>query len=190
MASEGAEPIRLPRSAAQRIPHPPASAHPREDVGMFEKPHRYEVSTEWTGHRGTGTTGYRDYDRTHVVRAAGLPDLPGTADPTFHGERDRWNPEQLLLAALSQCHMLSYLHVAVRHGVVVTGYRDEAEGALRLNRDGSGEFTDAMLRPRVELADESQRALADRLHDEAHDVCFIARSVNFPVRHEPAHPDA
>ena len=151
--------------------------------------HRYAVALNWTGNRGSGTSTYRAYGRDHVVSAAGLPDLPGTADPTFHGDRDRWNPEQLLLAALSQCHMLSYLHVAVKHGVVVTGYSDAAEGTMRLNRDGSGEFTQAVLHPRVELADESQRALADSLHQQAHDVCFIARSVNFPVRHSPVAPD-
>ena len=111
-----------------------------------------------------------------------------SADPTFHGNRDRYNPEQLLLSSLAQCHMLSYLHVAVNHGVVVVSYEDRAEGAMRLNRDGSGEFTDVLLHPRVGLADESQRALADGLHEEAHRVCFIARSVNFPVRHSPEAP--
>ncbi|GAA3695079.1 hypothetical protein GCM10022377_04960 [Zhihengliuella alba] len=151
--------------------------------------HTYEISLEWTGARGTGTQDYRSYGRDHVVRAAGLPDLPGTADPTFHGDKDRWNPEQLLLAALSQCHMLSYLHIAVKRGVVVTGYTDEAAGTLRLNRDGSGEFTEAVLRPRVTLADEAQRELADTLHAEANRVCFIARSVNFPVQHEPVAPE-
>lgn len=155
---------------------------------MLGSAHHYAVRLEWIGARGVGTTGYRDYDRTHVVRADGLPDLPGTADPTFHGERDRWNPEQLLLAALAQCHMLSYLHVAVRNDVMVTGYADDAEGTLRLNADHSGEFVEAVLRPRVLLADESQRDLADALHADAHAVCFIARSVNFPVRTVPAPP--
>ncbi|MCO1338411.1 peroxiredoxin [Kocuria polaris] len=150
--------------------------------------HGYRVDLEWTGARDAGTTGYRAYGRDHMVRADGLPDLPGTADPTFHGDRDRWNPEQLLLAALAQCHMLSYLHIAVKHNVVVTGYTDQAEGTLRLNRDGSGEFTSALLRPRVELADESQRELADSLHHQANAVCFIARSVNFEVRHSPVRP--
>jgi Predicted redox protein, regulator of disulfide bond formation len=150
--------------------------------------HRYAIDIEWTGNRGTGTSGYRDYGRDHVVCAEGLPDLPGTADPTFHGDRDRWNPEQLLLAALAQCHMLSYFHLAVRNGVRVLGYSDAAAGTLRLNRDGSGEFTEAILHPRVVLADESQRALADSLHEPAHDVCFIARSVNFPVINRPVGP--
>ncbi|WP_417235560.1 OsmC family protein [Arthrobacter sp.] len=151
--------------------------------------HQYSVDVEWTGNRGTGTSGYRDYGRDHVVRASGLPDLPGTADPTFHGDRDRWNPEQLLLAALAQCHMLSYFHLAVKNGVDVVGYSDAATATMQLNRDGSGEFTEAVLHPRVILADESQRALADSLHDQAHRVCFIARSVNFPVVNQPVAPD-
>jgi organic hydroperoxide reductase OsmC/OhrA len=115
----------------------------------------------------------------------GLPVLKGSADPTFHGDRERYNPEQLLLAALAQCHLLSYLHVAVKHGVVVTAYRDEASGLMRLNRDGSGQFERVTLRPRVTVADAGQVELAGRLHHEANQVCFIARSVNFPVDHEP-----
>lgn len=150
--------------------------------------HRYTVEIEWTGNRGTGTSGYRAYGRDHVVRAAGVSDLLGSADSTFHGDRERWNPELFLLAALSECHMLSYLHVATKHEVVVTGYRDQARGTLRLNPDGSGEFTEAVLHPAVELDDESQRNLADSLHPEAHRLCFIARSVNFPVRAEPTKP--
>ncbi|MCC3282566.1 MULTISPECIES: OsmC family protein [Arthrobacter] len=147
--------------------------------------HRYGISLEWTGNRGSGTTNYRGYGRDHIVRAEGLPDLAGTADPTFHGDKDRWNPEQLLLTALSQCHMLSYLHVAVKNGVNVVSYHDDAEGTLRLNRDGSGEFTSVLLRPQVVIDDgDPDTALA--LHDEAHRLCFIARSVNFPVRHEAA----
>jgi len=144
--------------------------------------HRYGVSLEWTGNRGTGTQTYRGYGRDHVLRSPGLPDLPGTADPTFHGDRDRWNPEQLLLSALTQCHMLSYLHVAVKNGISVISYEDNAEGTLRLNRDGSGEFTSVLLRPRVRIG-TADRALASSLHDEAHRLCFIARSVNFPVEH-------
>ncbi|PRB72280.1 OsmC family protein [Arthrobacter sp. MYb213] len=147
--------------------------------------HNYQIAIEWTGNRGAGTDTYRGYGRDHIIRADGLPDISGTADPTFHGDKDRWNPEQLLLAALSQCHMLSYLHVAVTHGVVITGYQDQASGTLRLNRDNSGEFTQVVLRPQVSLADDSQRELADSLHQQANRVCFIARSVNFPVLHEP-----
>lgn len=147
--------------------------------------HNYQIALEWTGNRGTGTDSYRGYGRDHLIRAEGLPEIVGTADPTFHGDRDRWNPEQLLLAALSQCHMLSFLHVAVTHSVVITAYRDQPTGTLKLNRDNSGQFTEVMLRPQVQLADESQRDLADSLHQKANEICFIARSVNFPVLHEP-----
>ena len=147
--------------------------------------HRYALTVQWTGNLGEGTSSYRGYSRDHDVLIPGLPVLRGSSDPTFHGDRERYNPEQLLLAALAQCHMLSYLHVAVKHGVVVTDYRDEASGLLRLNRDGSGQFESVTLHPRVTVADESQVELAGRLHHEANQVCFIARSVNFPVEHAP-----
>jgi len=147
--------------------------------------HRYEIRLDWTGNRGTGTSGYRDYDRRHEVRAAGKPMIAGSADRTFRGEADHWNPEELLVAALAQCHMLSFLHVAADSGVVVTGYIDEAVGTMRLNPDGSGQFTEVVLRPRVQVAAAEQVEPAQRLHERAHALCFIARSVNFPVRHEP-----
>ena len=107
-------------------------------MGLGE--HHYSLTVQWTGNLGNGTSSYRGYSRDHDIRIPGLPVLPGSADPTFHGDRDRYNPEQLLLAALAQCHMLSFLHVAVKHGVVVTGYQDDATGVMRLNRDGSGQL--------------------------------------------------
>ncbi|TQJ60949.1 organic hydroperoxide reductase OsmC/OhrA [Arthrobacter sp. SLBN-83] len=147
--------------------------------------HHYSLAVQWTGNLGDGTSSYRSYSRDHDVLIPGLPPLKGSADPTFHGDRERYNPEQLLLAALAQCHMLSYLHVAVKHGVVVTDYRDEATGLMRLNRDGSGQFERVVLHPRVTVADPAQAELAASLHNEANQVCFIARSVNFPVEHRP-----
>ncbi|WP_045731629.1 OsmC family protein [Pseudarthrobacter chlorophenolicus] len=152
-------------------------------MGLHE--HKYALTVQWTGNRGEGTSSYRGYSRDHDVAIPGLPVLKGSADPTFHGDRERYNPEQLLLAALAQCHMLSYLHVAVKHGVVVTDYRDDATGELVLNRDGSGQFQSVTLHPRVTVADPGQVELAASLHHEANQVCFIARSVNFPVGHEP-----
>ncbi len=152
-------------------------------MGLHE--HKYALTVQWTGNRGEGTSSYRGYSRDHDVAIPGLPVLKGSADPTFHGDRERYNPEQLLLAALAQCHMLSYLHVAVKHGVVVTDYRDDATGELVLNRDGSGQFQRVTLHPRVTVADPGQVELAASLHHEANQVCFIARSVNFPVGHEP-----
>ena len=148
--------------------------------------HRYALTVRWTGNLGAGTSSYRGYSRDHDVEIPGLPVLHGSADPTFHGDRQRYNPEQLLLAALSQCHMLSFLHVAVKHGVVVTAYEDRAEGLMRTNRDGSGQFESVTLKPRVTVAEPAAPELFEELHSEANKVCFIARSVNFPVLHEPA----
>ncbi|MFJ3382740.1 MULTISPECIES: OsmC family protein [unclassified Curtobacterium] len=147
--------------------------------------HEYEVAVQWIGDRGTGTSGYREYGREHVVSAAGKPDLPGSADPTFRGDRDRWNPEELLTAALAQCHMLSYLHVAVTRGFTVVAYEDRATAALNLNRDGSGEITSATLHPVVTIAEADRVADAEAAHADANALCFIARSVAFPVHHEP-----
>ena len=147
--------------------------------------HHYSLTVRWTGNLGDGTSSYRGYSRDHDIVIPGLPVLKGSADPTFHGDRERYNPEQLLLAALAQCHMLSFLHVAVRHGVVVIDYQDNATGLMRLNRDGSGQFESVTLKPRVTVADPAHVELAEQLHREANQVCFIARSVNFTVRHSP-----
>ncbi len=148
--------------------------------------HRYDLTTTWTGNRGSGTSGYRDYGRDHLVRADGRPDLKGSADPTFRGDKARWNPELELLAALAQCHMLSYLHVCVTAGVLVTAYEDAPYGVMAETTDGGGYFTEVVLRPRVTVAEPGMVAAAAELHEEASRKCFIASSVNFPVRHEPA----
>ena len=147
--------------------------------------HRYALTVTWTGNTGEGTSPYRDYRRTHTVTAEGPPELLGSADRTFHGDRERWNPEQLLLASLSQCHMLSYLHVCVEAGVVVTDYVDHPTGSMTTDPDGSGRFTEAVLRPEVTVADDSMVEAATNAHRRANELCFIANSVNFPVRHEP-----
>ena len=169
--------------------------------------HRYALTVRWTGNLGEGTASYRGYSRDHEIEIPGLPALRGSADPSFHGDRTRYNPEQLLLAALSQCHMLSFLHVAVKHGVVVSAYEDHAEGLMRTNRDGSGQFESVTLKPRVTVAAPGSgqgsvpgsgrlpdAGLFEELHAEANKLCFIARSVNFPVLHEPIllveHPGA
>jgi organic hydroperoxide reductase OsmC/OhrA len=148
--------------------------------------HHYAVDLTWTGDRGVGTTSYRSYGRDAVVSAPGKQhDLQGSADRTFHGDADRWNPEELLLAALSECHLLSYLHVAAAAGVVVVAYSDAAVGSMSQTADGGGRFTSATLRPHVTVADQSMVEAAGRLHAEAARKCFIAASVAFPVEHEP-----
>jgi organic hydroperoxide reductase OsmC/OhrA len=149
---------------------------------LFE--HSYDVMIEWTGNRGSGTSDYKAYGRDHVVSAPGKHPLEGSADRAFRGDADRWNPEELLLSALSQCHMLSYLHVAASHGIVVVAYSDQASGTMEQTRDGGGHFTSAVLRPRVSIAGGDEQ-LALELHAEASVKCFIAASVNFPVTHEP-----
>jgi len=145
--------------------------------------HRFVAEVRWTGDRGSGTSGPRDFGRDHVVSAPGKPDILASAARAFHGDLDRWNPEELLLAALAQCHLLSFLYVATRAGVVVTAYTDEVTGMLETSADGSGRFREAVLRPRVGYA--AQPADAAALHAEAHRLCFIANSVNFPVRVDP-----
>lgn len=147
--------------------------------------HHYRVRAEWTGDRGTGTTGYRDYDRTVTLRVEGKPDLPASADKPFRGDPQRWNPEDLLVSALVECHLLSYLHACVQAGVVVVGYTDDATGVLRQDGQGGGAFVEVVLRPRVIVADASMVDAATAAHAQAHAWCFIANSVNFPVRHEP-----
>jgi organic hydroperoxide reductase OsmC/OhrA len=146
--------------------------------------HHYELGLTWEGNLGTGTSGYRDYSRDCLLSAEDKPDLLGSSDPTFRGDGARWNPEELLLAALSQCHLLSYLHSAVNHGIVVTAYDGAAVGTMSQAGQG-GRFTSVVLRPRVTITDPAQVELARSIHHEASENCFIAASVNFPVTHEP-----
>ncbi len=149
------------------------------------KEHRYELSLEWTGNTGRGTADYRAYRRDHEIRGAGKTGaIAGSSDRAFRGDAARYNPEELLVAALSGCHMLSVLHVCAVAGIVVTDYTDEPYGTMRENPDGSGEFTEVVLRPRMTITDAARIADAEAAHEKAHAVCFIARSVNFPVRHE------
>ena len=145
--------------------------------------HNYKLTLKWTGNKGTGTSGYRAYDRNHEILIEGKTTLLGSADPSFHGDKTVHNPEDLLLASLSACHMMSYLHVCVKAGIVVTNYVDNATGIMTVNKDGSGHFIEVTLNPIVTITDESQLAKANELHQEANKLCFIANSVNFPVMH-------
>ncbi|TQJ32559.1 OsmC family protein [Microbacterium sp. SLBN-146] len=147
--------------------------------------HRYSVRTTWTGDRGTGTSGYRDYDRSVTMDIDGKPSLLASADKPFRGDPSRWNPEDLLVAALSECHLLSYLHACVTAGVVVVAYEDHATGVMRQDGKGGGAFHEVVLRPRVTVVDSSMTDAALAAHAQANAWCFIANSVNFPVRHEP-----
>lgn len=142
------------------------------------------VHLRWTGNRGTGTASYTAYARDHELSAENKASvIAGSSDPRFRGDATRWNPEELLLGAISACHQLWYLHLCADAGIVVTDYRDEADAVLTLDADGNGRITAATLRPQVTIA-SGDAALAATLHEEAGRRCFIARSVAFPVRHE------
>lgn len=146
--------------------------------------HHYSLTSTWTGNTGTGTSGYRDYRRDVTLQVDGKPDVLASADKPFRGDQTRWNPEDLLLASLSECHLLSYLHACVTAGVVVVSYRDTATGFMREDGSGGGAFVEVMLHPEVVVADASMVEAAERAHAQANEWCFIANSMNFPVRHE------
>ncbi|HEY4382643.1 MAG TPA: OsmC family protein [Acidobacteriaceae bacterium] len=151
---------------------------------MIGKEHHYTVTIQWTGNTGTGTSGYRSYGRQHEILTDGKPTIAASSDPVFRGDRTRWNPEELLVAALSSCHQLSYLHLCADAGIVVTDYIDHAEGWMEQTPDGGGHLTRVLLHPKVTVAAGSDLAKAQDLHHEAHALCFIANSVNFPVDNE------
>jgi organic hydroperoxide reductase OsmC/OhrA len=147
--------------------------------------HHYPLSVAWTGNLGAGTTAYDAYSRDHLVRVNGKQALEASSDPAFRGDAARHNPEELLVASLSSCHMLWYLHLCATRGVVVTAYVDEALGTMEELHDGSGHFSEVVLRPLVTLGPGCDTELAAQLHEEAHRSCFIANSVNFPVHCVP-----
>ena len=148
--------------------------------------HSYALTVTWTGNTGTGTSSYAAFERSVEVSADGKPAIPGSADPAFRGAVERWNPEQLLVASLSQCHMLWYLVLCAKEGIVVTHYVDHATGTLVETPDGSGHFEEVTLHPQVTIASGQHMDRATELHARAHDMCFVANSVNFDVRTEPA----
>jgi organic hydroperoxide reductase OsmC/OhrA len=152
---------------------------------MGGRTHTYRLGLEWTGNTGTGTATYRGYERSHVLRHPSKPDLPGSSDAAFRGDPSRWNPEELLVASLSACHMLVYLHRTALAGVVVTSYADEPVGEMAEDDDGGGRFCSVTLQPTVTVSDATMVDAARALHAVAHDGCFVAASVAFPVQHRP-----
>lgn len=145
--------------------------------------HRYSVHVRWTGNLGEGTRSYRAYNRNYEITAQGKPAILGSSDPAFRGDPTRYNPEELLVAALSTCHMLWVLHLAADRGIVITTYTDDPHGVMIEHADGSGEFESVTLRPRITVTESSRGAELAQLHDRAHECCFVARSVKFPVRY-------
>ena len=149
------------------------------------KSHQYKTTMTWTGNTGQGTIAYRSYERSHVITSEGKPPIPGSSDPSFRGDKARYNPEELLVSSLSACHMLWHLHLCSENGVIVTGYTDEATGIMIETADGGGSFSEVTLHPVVTVSDASMKDKANSLHHEANRLCFIANSVKFPVHHQP-----
>lgn len=148
--------------------------------------HVFRASLRWTGNLGRGTADYRAYARSHEISGPEkAASIACSSDPVFRGDKTKYNPEELLVASLSSCHMLWMLHLCADAGIVVTAYSDEAEGNMVEHADGAGEFTLVTLRPRLTIADASRVPEVIALHAKAHAMCFIARSVNFEVRCEP-----
>lgn len=151
----------------------------------MKRQHDYKLTMTWTGNKGTGTATYTGYERSHRISIEGKPDILGSSDPVFRGDKTKYNPEELLLAALSSCHMLAYLHLCADVGIVVVDYIDNADGIMVETDNGSGHFTEVTLNPVVVVSDSSMIDKANELHEEANKVCFIANSCNFPVHHKP-----
>ena len=149
------------------------------------KQHQYQTKVVWTGNLGKGTSHYAAYSRDHVIQSEGKSEILGSSDPAFRGDKTRYNPEELLLSTLSSCHLLQYLHLCAVAGVVVLEYEDQPEGTMVETPDGGGHFTEVTLKPTVKVAEAAMIEPANSLHQRAHELCFIARSVNFPVKHAP-----
>lgn len=150
------------------------------------KQHHYKTQIRWTGNTGNGTSSYRTYERTHELQAdAKQVVVPLSSDPAFRGDATRYNPEELLVASLSSCHMLWMLHLCAEAGVVVTAYEDAATGIMEETADGGGKFVEVTLHPRLTVAAVSMIEKVNMLHGKAHQFCFIAKSVNFPVHCNP-----
>src|ERR1017187_1910231 len=151
-----------------------------------KRKHEYRITSRWTGNLGSGTSGYAAYSRAHESMGEGkAAAIAGSSDPAFHGDPARYNPEELLVGALANCHMLWVLHLCADAGIVVTEYADEAWGEMVEHADGSGEMTRVVLRPRMRITDSGRASEVPAMHDRAYALCCMARSVRFPVRHEP-----
>ncbi len=151
----------------------------------MNKQHFYNLCIEWTGNVGTGTAGYKSYERSHTLKIDEKPDIMLSADPAFRGDNTRYNPEELLLASLASCHMLWFLHLCSDKGIIVTAYTDHPTGIMEETQTGSGRFVEVTLRPHVTVQNQQDQQQLSELHKKSRELCFIANSVNFPVKHEP-----
>ena len=151
----------------------------------MSKEHYYSLTVQWTGNSGQGTAGYRSYERSHTISADGKCEIEASSDPAFRGNPTRYNPEEFLLASLSGCHMLWFLHLCSDRGIVVTAYVDKPSGTMIETPQGGGKFKEVTLNPVVTVSDKNALSQLEELHRDAHKLCYIANSVNFEVRHNP-----
>lgn len=151
----------------------------------MNRKHTYNLDIKWTGNKGTGTSSYSAYERSHTILAEGKNEIAASSDQAFRGDKTKHNPEELLIASISSCHMLSYLHVCAVAGIIVVDYSDHATGIMEETPDGGGRFTEVKLNPVVTVTQSSMIDLAIQLHKKANQLCFIANSVNFKVAHFP-----
>jgi organic hydroperoxide reductase OsmC/OhrA len=152
---------------------------------MNKGEHHYNAHLIWDGNRGDGTASYGGYGREYRVVIEGKPELQGSADPAFRGDPDRLNPEDLFLASIASCHMLSYLALCSRERISVLAYEDAATGTMKEDGRGGGRFEEVVLHPRVTVASAEHIARATELHERAHALCFIANSCSVPIRNVP-----
>jgi organic hydroperoxide reductase OsmC/OhrA len=151
----------------------------------MEKQHSYKATIKWTGNKGTGTDSYSSYERSHEIVIENKMDILGSSDPAFRGDKLKHNPEELFLSAIASCHMLWYLHLCSEAGIIITDYTDTAIGRMVETSNGGGKFIEVTLNPSVIVTDEQMVVKANALHKRANELCFIANSLNFPVKHHP-----
>jgi organic hydroperoxide reductase OsmC/OhrA len=152
---------------------------------MMKKEHLYEAVITWTGNKGSGTDDYRNYERSHNISISDKTTILASSDPAFRGDKTKHNPEDLLVSSLSSCHMLWYLHLCAEAGVIVLDYTDNAKGTMIETENGGGQFSEVCLHPIVYVSDIAMVEKAKALHKKANELCFIANSVNFSVKHFP-----
>jgi len=149
------------------------------------KNHKYKIKVEWTGNEGNGTLNYKSYNRNHKISSEGKYDeINGSSDPSFLGDKSKYNPEDLFISSVSACHMLWYLHLCSVNKIVVTEYIDNASGIMKETENGSGKFTEVTLNPTVKITNVELIEKANELHFEANKMCFIANSCNFEIKHK------
>ena len=147
------------------------------------KEHSYKLTIKWTGNTGKGTLDYRSYERSHSIQADNKNEINASSDPAFRGDKTKYNPEELLVASLSSCHMLWFLHLCADNGIVITDYVDNPIGIMIETENGGGKFKEVILNPIVTIENKDFADNIDNLHKKANELCFIANSVNFTVKH-------